>query len=94
MKFYSLELQPISYGMEPEDTEVEYDFIVQEHKVKKISEFHMLYRSCFLTLKQDICSLNKVFQDRSDFLVVFLDKREIEKQKKRLLKKFKEWFVK
>lgn len=83
MNFYLLELQPIFDGMEPEDTDVEYDFIVKEYKVKKISEFHMLYR---------ICSLNKVFQDRSDFLVVFLDKRETEKQKKRLLKKFKELF--
>ena len=52
----------------------------------------MLYRCSFLTLKQDICSLNKVFQDRCDFSVVFLDKREMEKQKKRLLKEFKELF--
>ena len=75
MKIYTLELQPIFDGMEPEDTEVEYDFIFKEHKVKKISEFHMLYKSCFLTLRQDICSLNKVFQDRSDFLVFFRQER-------------------
>ena len=77
MKFYTLELQPFFDGMEKEELfEDEYEFVFEEHKVKKISEFHMLYRSCFLTLRQDICSLNKVFQDRSDFLVVFLDKRE------------------
>lgn len=92
MKFYTLELQPIFDGMEPEDTGVEYDFIFKEHKVKKISEFHMLYREGFLTLKQDIYFLNRLFQDRCDFWVVFLDKRETEKQNKRLLKKFKEWF--
>lgn len=92
MKFYTLELQPIFDGTEPEDTDVEYDFIVQEHKVKNINELHMLYREGFLTLKQNICSLNKLFQSRYDFWVVFLDKRETEKQKKRLLKKFKAWF--
>ena len=93
MKFYSLELQTIFDGIGLEDTDVEYDFIFKEHKVKKISEFHMLYKCCFLTFKQDICSLNKVFKDRCDFSVVFLDKRETEKQKKRLLKKIKEWFM-
>ena len=93
MKFYSLELQPFFDGMGKEELfEDEYEFIFQQHEVKKISEFYMWYRSCFSTFKQDIYSLNKVFQDRSDFLVVFLDKREIEKQKKRLLKEFKEWF--
>ena len=92
MKFYFLELQPIFEEMEPKDIEVEYEFIFQKHEVKKISEFYMWYRNCFSTFKQDICSLNKVFQDRSDFWVVFLDKREVEKQKKRLLKEFKEWF--
>ena len=92
MNIYTLELQSIFDGMEPEDTEVEYDFIFEEHKVKKISERHMLFRESSLNLQQYICTLNEVFQDRCDFLVNFLDKRETEKQKKRLLKKFKEWF--
>ena len=55
MKFYTLELQPFFDGMEPEDTDVEYDFIVKEYKVKNINELHMLHREGFLTLKQNIC---------------------------------------
>lgn len=92
MKFYLLELQPIFDEMESKDTEFEYEFIFKEHEVKKIRGFYMWYRSCFSTFTQDIYSLNKVFQIRCDFWVVFLDKRETEKQKKRLLKEFKEWF--